>query len=470
MYVAFQMRTAAREEISSSLARLFLASCHAVARRLQDAGLPSTIEVEHLIVERQDPRRWSTAWRAESRNVLTNGAVMLRGAPWLTRDEVVAVHRCSAMIAEDASKTLPFFMAFGGGGRLLIESAQQHQPQFLSYEHDPVGWVTRFIVLPALRRHLEALPRVERAEERAARAFAEEVLQVAHDDRLHYRVVVPLSGIDLAADPGMIAQGNICIRRLSDAEQGQLLETRGGSSAFSLIGIEPPQVVLELSVSGPRDTQYLGVGAGDHALLLVAALQLHGHQVAGHFAVETSDPVWVFPGSMQRPLTLPERSEKLSVLTASDLREVIETAGLLERYDVERPESPQDLALHRFVAGIARQNATDAVLDFTIALEALLLPYDRNTRRGDLGYRFRVHGAHYLSEQTDRDATAKQLNAIYDMRSRLVHGGKYPEQAQIILTREAACGLARRGLLRAVRQGFPTAATFNSMVLGTGTP
>jgi hypothetical protein len=457
--------------MSSSLAHLFLASCRAVARRLQDAELPCTMEVEHTIVERQDPGGWCTAGRAETHNVLTDWTLVLRGAPWLTRDEVAAADRCSEMIARTARKTLPFFAPFSGREWPLTESVAQHRPQAPDYEHDPVGWVAQFIVLPALQRHLEALPSVERADETAAVAFAEEVLRVAHDDRLRSRVLVLLSGIDLDADPAVLTEGDIRIRRLSDAEQGQWLEEHKGSSAFSLLDAEPPRVALELSVSGARDTQQLGIGAGDRASLLVAALQLHGHQVAGRFALEQSDPVWVFTGSMGRPLTLPARSEKLSVLTASDLREVVQIARLLERYNLEQPQSPQDLALHRFVAGVARQNATDAVLDFTIALEALLLPYDLNARRGDLGYRFRIHGAYYLAEQPGhRHAIAKQLSAIYEMRSRLVHGGNYPDQAQIISIRETACGLARCGLLRAVRRGFPTAATFNSMVLGTGIP
>jgi len=100
----FRMRTASREEISSSLAHLFLASCRAVARRLQDAGLPCTMEVEHTIVERQDPGGWCTAGRAETRNVLTDWTLVLREAPWLTRDEVAAADRCSEMIARTARK------------------------------------------------------------------------------------------------------------------------------------------------------------------------------------------------------------------------------------------------------------------------------------------------------------------------------------------------------------------------------
>jgi hypothetical protein len=53
------------------------------------------------------------------------------------------------------------------------------------------------------------------------------------------------------------------------------------------------------------------------------------------------------------------------------------------------------------------------------------------------------------------------------MRSRLVHGGKYPSLEEIKTVRDDARELARRGLLRGVQQGFPTAATFNQMILGT---
>jgi len=80
-------------------------------------------------------------------------------------------------------------------------------------------------------------------------------------------------------------------------------------------------------------------------------------------------------------------------------------------------------------------------------------------------------GTLYLAEQPGhRDAIAKQLSDLYNLRSRLVHGGSHPDAAQITSARDSADEFARRGLLRAVEQGFPTAATFKELVLGTATP
>jgi hypothetical protein len=49
-----------------------------------------------------------------------------------------------------------------------------------------------------------------------------------------------------------------------------------------------------------------------------------------------------------------------------------------------------------------------------------------------------------------------------------VHGGKYPEQPEIVAARDSARELVSRGLLHAVRSRFPSAADFNRMVLGDG--
>jgi hypothetical protein len=69
--------------------------------------------------------------------------------------------------------------------------------ELLELSDDSVDWVLRYILLPALRWHLEELPSVASKEEHRASTFADEVLQVAMDDCLRYLVLAPLSGIAL---------------------------------------------------------------------------------------------------------------------------------------------------------------------------------------------------------------------------------------------------------------------------------
>jgi hypothetical protein len=109
------------------------------------------------------------------------------------------------------------------------------------------------------------------------------------------------------------------------------------------------------------------------------------------------------------------------------------------------------------------------VLDFTVALEALFVPYDENAHYRKLGRRFREHGACFLARDSSQRAVMEErLRRIYEVRSRLVHGGGYPGPEEISKARDEARELAQRGLLRAVREGFPTAEAFNQMLSGLG--
>jgi hypothetical protein len=278
---------------------------------------------------------------------------------------------------------------------------------------------------------------------------------------------MPLSGIEVAPPDTLIAEDGATLREMSASEQGEWFQEHAGgdSKMWWLGGAEPPQVVIEYSVDGPRDEQMMQGGGFGADLTL--ALQLHGYQVAGTLIMQSSDPQWTLGGVSGAPLSLPGRVRASEPITAQEFREVVATSKRLGTYNRHVPKSPNDLAVHRFITGAARQSDVDAVVDFTIVLESLLLPYDEDTRRGDLSYRFRMHGAHYLaSESHERHTVAKQLRDIYETRSRLVHGGKYPDSAKINETRDLAYGFARRGLLRALHSGFPTATQFNEMVLG----
>jgi hypothetical protein len=368
-------------------------------------------------------------------------------------------------LASEASETLPFWSAFPRGVAHLVGS--DFDPSN-SAEIDELGsWTHRCVLLPALAAHLGALSAVSNADADAAQRFAQEIMEVASARNLTYLVTIPLSGIDLDhGSDGRLVEGDVVIRRLDGIEQGSMITAVGSAYAGLDGNFDLPLVALELHASGPRDAQYLG--DRERVARLVAAMQLNGYQPAGQGALTSSRPAWVHGGLHANPVLLPRRTNTWTTLDATGLRQVVQTEGQLASYHLTEPRSPHDIAVHRYSWALARTNDADAILDFTIVLESLLLPYDEDTRRGELGYRFRIHGAHYLANSAlDRLDLAQQLATVYRLRSRLVHGGQYPNRDELIAGRTIAYQLARRGLLRAVGEGFPSSAQLTRMALGT---
>ena len=448
------------------LAALFLAAAQAVERRLGEVGLPLTQPAFRATIQRHGPGSWGTSHEEYAANILTVADITIRGGPWLNEAEAAAVFAVSARLAASAQETLPFVAFLGGRVWPLIESLADRPLEAPAFEDKPSDWVARALVMPALLWHLEHLPSVDAADQPAADAFADEVLRVAHDDKLRYRLTMPLSGMEVAPPDTVIVIDDFTIREMPATEQVEWFEAHGGSGmAWHFHGTEPPQIAIEYDLEGPRDQQQmLGSNLGQD---LALALQLHGYEIAGKMITQTSTPRWVLGGASGAPLALPGRARGSAPITPHQFHEAVTTSKRLGTYNRHVPQSAADLAVHRFITGAARQSDADAVLDFTIVLESLLLPYDENARRGDLSYRFRVHGAYYLaSDSRERQAVAKQLGSIYETRSRLVHGGKYPDNTKISEARDIAYNLARRGLLRAIHSGFPTATQFSEMVLG----
>lgn len=160
-----------------------------------------------------------------------------------------------------------------------------------------------------------------------------------------------------------------------------------------------------------------------------------------------------------RPTTNPHRTRPQSPQRPAWCHCPIPTRARL----AATPRAP----LPRPTTGVARDSDADAVLDFTVTLESLLLPMDADARRTELSHRFRLHGAHYLAnDPSERADLFKSLRDLYAMRSQLAHGSKYPQPAATHAMRDTAHELARRGLLQAVHNGFPTADLFNRMTLG----
>lgn len=460
------MTTDARTNLHEELASLFVAARNDTARRLRESGVPLTVSEAQVTIDRDsaDPNAWQSTQTLADQNILASSrASLVPLAPLLSPDVVLAVLESASHIAESFRDNLPFFSPFEGNGWMLIAAATDHRGPSAEFNDDATGWTARHLLLPSLWEHLKDLPGLRPVSARAARSFASDVLTVAGANSLSYRITIPLAGIRVASRVAS-PQGEAFLRRLTAQQQGALLTDWGIATVN--FGVTPlPLAALELTITTPRAAQ----NPDPRELLSkwVCAFFLNGYDVAGYRAHLRTQPSWVLPISMNIPLALPSQVASWSNFTSSRFAKIIDTVRRLERYSVSDPRSEHDLALHRFSAGIARTSHVDGVLDFVIALESLLLPYDENARRGELGYRFRVHGAHLLSPaKGQRRQTARQLSDLYGLRSRLVHGSSYPSSAEIDTGWTVSKEFARRGFYNAVMDRFPTAEQFNKMTLG----
>jgi hypothetical protein len=461
--------TATSRDIDQALAELFVSAAAAVARRLELLGLQPTVEEMRPEITRMTTENSSSVGMERvptTKNTLADFHVIQEGAPWLTDVEIDQLNTCAALVSTKYAATLPFGAPSGGRTWPLIEpSYQDYAPD---YTTDPHDWTSRMLIQPALLYHLQRVDNVSSLREDAQSVFAADVIDVAKAESIDFLSVVPISGITLDQNEGQsYTHGSVRVRELSDHEQAQWWIDQQERRVWSVgMMIQPPETLLEIKISSPRDS--LMFPSRDYAGSLVAAFYIHGHQITGTVVAESADPPWVMNGGRHSgPLPIPRRSTNTTTtLTPDDFRGVVDTAELLGKYNIREPGSAKDLTVHRFITGITRETEVDAIIDFTIALESLLLPLDPSARHGDLSYRFRMHGAHYIARNSnERSILFDQLKQIYDTRSRLVHGGKYPKSDKIKEVRRSAYELVRRGLYRALHEGFPTADTFTQALL-----
>lgn len=459
--------TSKSPDLQQALIELFTSTVAAVASRLDILGLPTRLDDKRAAVTREE-NQVGLEYVPTTKSILSDFMTVQNGAPWLTEKEIAQLNKCTSLILDECASTLPFDAPSGGRQWPLVHPAHYPDPEPPDYNQDPLDWVSRMLMQPALLHHLRQLGSVTYPGTSTPLAFANEVINVAQADDLKYLIVAPLHGITLEEKVEQAyTEGRISVRSLLDTEQAEWwMDSRQPRLWPTQITIEPPNVLLKVLLSGPRDSSL--IPPRELASTLIGAFHLHGHRVAGGVVAETADPPWVLNGIRHSgPILMPRRSVHNTVLTPTEFRSVVKTAQLLDGYHLQQPRSSKELAIHRFVTGVARDSDADAVLDFTVTLEPLLLPIDADARRTELSHRFRLHGAHYLAnDPSERADLFRSLRDLYAMRSQLVHGSKYPQPAAIHAMRDDAHELARRGLLRAVHDGFPTADQFNRWTLG----
>lgn len=453
-----------RDTLASGLKNLMETARQEYGDFLQFRGIQFTVPEQRLaIIDNED----MTGWHSEYREVIISSAQRhLMTWPGFSEELKNSTLDLAADFAATFTETLPFFASQFGSFRSWIGL----QPGQSDFKSEPNFWITEQIIIPAIVEYLRDLDSLAAADSAKAARIADDALYLAASTKLEAVSYLPVYGINTQADP--LVSGDISVRALTPLERGAIW------SQSSVSVPEPwdviysarlttliPSHIIEVKTTSPR-MEYPQTGT--HYQAVLCAFYLHGYPLAGRGMMTSSAaPAWTGFGRIGTPIQLPSLQRGRKDLDQEQLNEVWRTLTKLRNYNFGQPLSPRDLSLHRFVLGSGRESATDSLLDFTIALECLFLPYDPSTRQGELAYRFRLHGAHYIAtSKSERREVWKQLRDLYDTRSRLVHGAEYPTTEEVATKVATARNLAEQALLKAVRSHFPRVEEFNAMILG----
>lgn len=311
----------------------------------------------------------------------------------------------------------------------------------------------------------------------AARRLVADYLEFLTGGSLTEVSCLVLAGLTPPASPVEAPAGHVVLRALTAEELGEFHHPRWLSDDLTSRTVLPAALLAFKSFSMPmegclltlRDSRPRGSQARNSSRLerTVLALQLLGFHPSGRGLWSQ----WIEPGPRSGhsplPLELPTYPVGPEVdLASEDLVRACELATRVPERTFDRPKSRAELSLRRFVIAASQDDDSEAVIDYIIALEGLLLP----GAQAELSFRFSLNGAHFIAEvSSERLETFRQLQALYQLRSKLVHGAGGLDDDERKQWRRTARSLARRGLLKAVESGWPTSEWFVEASLGLHT-
>jgi hypothetical protein len=217
---------------------------------------------------------------------------------------------------------------------------------------------------------------------------------------------------------------------------------------------------LEVREAGPKRQQVMGEQLPERVLL---ALQLFGFEPSGLGEANSWNEPGPSFGIQGRRLKLPRVTGDMQC-SAAQLERAVALAAKIPAEAFSNPHRKLSLALHRFYQGAVDESTADAIIDFAISLETVLLQGATTT---ESTLRFRLNGAWYLSphDANRRRVMSAELGEIYKTRSTIVHGGKLPAPSALMNTAKMARSLAAEILLKVLDDGWPDASDLEAAVL-----
>ncbi|MCZ6689785.1 MAG: HEPN domain-containing protein [Planctomycetota bacterium] len=386
------------------------------------------------------------SWRGKSGPVPVSPATMPRLAGAIEAE----LDRVEPAQSSPAAK---LYRHYGEGCHVWYYGLQQPR-----YEDDPTAWIERILLKQVLHDYLCDLPDLDLANVDMAQQLAQGLVDLLEADEVTHVTALPVGGLRLEGDS--IKAGKLRLRKLSALEFGYLTEAAGTWPSFGrhprkgvfpfMMEEVPERLVLEVRRNCPK-------GPKPHAGWLpqktVLALQLLGFDVQGRGEAST----WTEPGPSHgtggQQIRLP-RGGLTRDCSQEDLQQAATVAGRIPDEAIAEPQGRNELALHRFMLGAADENQADALIDFVIVLEALLLPKEF---QGELRFRLALHCARLLEDvPSGRKKVFQQAYEVYGVRSKLVHGSRSVDVSVVADAATKARKLASRVLLKGLETGWPT--------------
>jgi hypothetical protein len=329
------------------------------------------------------------------------------------------------------------------------------------FEDTPERWIEACLLGPLRWRYLAQVRSLDDADDALARRLVEETIAFVEGETVDFVTALPVGGLRLDRDE--IRVENVTVRPLTGEELGELanvsfdeLQFRTGGGLGRHFDYYPERCLIIVR-NTCRKTVQPESGRAPHCFLL--ALQLLGFQPCGRgWATTYTEPVALWSGG--QGFRLPDNGETRDC-HEEDIASATALGKLIPEEVFSGPRTRAHVSLHRFMLGAAEEQPADALIDYMIALEALLLP-----GQDELSFRLALFGAHYLGgTQEERRETFQRLKSAYALRSTLVHGAKAVKPEEIRKSRDDARDLSQRLLSKALREGWPTETQLRDLVV-----
>jgi len=328
----------------------------------------------------------------------------------------------------------------------------------------PLEWIEYHLLSRLSGRYIRSLQSLDAPDASTRTKLVDDFLNALNSESR--RVVTRIAVAGISGQQRTLLCDRVQLRALYREEIEQLIEDASGAWLYG--GPQPRDMMrmfvverglIEVEELAPKSEQASASLFLNKVILALGLLgiQLHG---AGYAQSES------FPESMTQPshfrLHLSDRG-KVCDISHECLQRAVDIASRIPDSAMRAPGSRSDVALYRFQQAVLEGNHAESLIDYVIALEAMLLSAGSSSK----SYPLRLHGAYFLgSNAEERNAISRDLGEIYKLRNALVHGdGSAFCRKDLSEISAKARELSAKMIVKALEQGWPSEDSLRSAVL-----